>query len=298
MKKTPKKNAGKKASELITKCDKLEEPVTNSCLASDQRSSGDQSKEAVAICDQLDNEVEIIPIEEIDIAKLIVVVRSQQVLIDRDLAMLYHVETKVLNQKVKRNIARFPERYRFQLTKDEMQELVTNCDRFKSLKHSTSPSYAFTEQGLSMLSAVLSSQKAVDTSIRIMDAFVGMRRYLSSNAHIFQRLDHLEMQQLENKKWKEQTDEKIDLILDKMDANSPKLLTEQIFATGCVWDAWAYVSDLVRSAKQRIVLIDNFVDDRVLSLLDKRGDGVEAIELLHKKRYADSIIGALISHLC
>ena len=298
MKKTPKKNAGKKASELITKCDKLEEPVTNSCLASDQRSSGDQSKEAVAICDQLDNEVEIIPIEEIDIAKLIVVVRSQQVLIDRDLAMLYHVETKVLNQKVKRNIARFPERYRFQLTKDEMQELVTNCDRFKSLKHSTSPSYAFTEQGLSMLSAVLSSQKAVDTSIRIMDAFVGMRRYLSSNAHIFQRLDHLEMQQLENKKWKEQTDEKIDLILDKMDANSPKLLTEQIFATGCVWDAWAYVSDLVRSAKQHIVLIDNFVDDRVLSLLDKRGDGVEAIELLHKKRYADSIIGALISHLC
>ena len=298
MEKTPKKIAGKKASELITKCDKLEEPVTNSCLASDQRSSGDQSKEAVAICDQLDNEVEIIPIEEIDIAKLIVVVRSQQVLIDRDLAMLYHVETKVLNQKVKRNIARFPERYRFQLTKDEMQELVTNCDRFKSLKHSTSPSYAFTEQGLSMLSAVLSSQKTVDTSIRIMDAFVGMRRYLSSNAHIFQRLDHLEMQQLENKKWKEQTDEKIDLILDKMDANSPKLLTEQIFATGCVWDAWAYVSDLVRSAKQRIVLIDNFVDDRVLSLLDKRGDGVEAIELLHKKRYADSIIGALISHLC
>ena len=157
-----------------------------------------------------------------------------------------------------------------------MRELVTNCDRFKSLKHSTSPSYAFTEQGLSMLSAVLSSQKAVDTSIRIMDAFVGMRRYLSSNAHIFQRLDNLEMQQLENKKWKEQTDEKIDLILDKMDANSPKLLTEQIFATGCVWDAWAYVSDLVRSAKQRIVLIDNFVDDRVLSLLDKRGDEVEA----------------------
>ena len=110
MKETPKKNAGKKASEVITKCDKLEEPV--------------------AICDQLNNEVEIISIEEIDIAKLIVVVRGLQVLIDRDLAMLYHVETKVLNQKVKRNIARFPERYRFQLTKDEMQELVTICDQF------------------------------------------------------------------------------------------------------------------------------------------------------------------------
>ena len=232
MKKTPKNDAGKKASEPVTKCD--------------------QSKKVVAICDQLNNEVEIMPIEEIDIAKLIVVVRDRQVLIDRDLAMLYGVETKHLNERVKRNVARFPES-----------------------------------------SAVLASQTAVDTSIRIMDAFVGMRRYLSTNAHIFQRLDHLEMQQLENKKWKEQTDEKIDLILDKMDANSPKLLTEQIFATGCVWDAWSYVSDLVRSAKQRIVLIDNFVDDRVLSLLDKRGDGVEA--MIHS-RYSESFLTDLQKH--
>ena len=273
MEKTPKKNAGKKASEPVTKCD--------------------QSNKVVAICDQLNNEVEIMPIEKIDIAKLIVVIRDQQVLIDRDLAMLYGVETKHLNERVKRNVARFPERFRFQLTRQEMKELVAKYDRFKKLRHSTSLSYAFTEQGISMLSAVLASQAAVDTSIRIMDAFVGMRRYLSTNAHIFQRLDHLEMQQLENKKWKEQTDEKIDLILDKMDANSPKLLTEQIFATGCVWDAWAYVSDLVRSAKQRIVLIDNFVDDRVLSLLDKRGDGVEA--MIHS-RYSESFLTDLQKH--
>ena len=273
MEKTPKNDAGKKASEPVTKCD--------------------QSNKVVAICNQLNNEVEIMPIEKIDIAKLIVVIRDQQVLIDRDLAMLYGVETKHLNERVKRNVARFPERFRFQLTRQEMKELVAKYDRFKKLRHSTSLSYAFTEQGISMLSAVLASQTAVDTSIRIMDAFVGMRRYLSSNAHIFQRLDHLEMQQLENKKWKEQTDEKIDLILDKMDANSPKLLTEQIFATGCVWDAWAYVSDLVRSAKQRIVLIDNFVDDRVLSLLDKRSDGVEA--MIHS-RYSESFLTDLQKH--
>ena len=185
MEKPPKKNAGKKASEPVTKCD--------------------QSNKVVAICDQLKNEVEIMPIEKIDIAKLIVVIRDQQVLIDRDLAMLYGVETKHLNERVKRNVARFPERFRFQLTRQEMKELVAKYDRFKKLRHSTSLSYAFTEQGISMLSAVLASQTAVDTSIRIMDAFVGMRRYLSSNAHIFQRLDHLEMQQLENKKWKEQT---------------------------------------------------------------------------------------------
>ncbi len=228
-----KKNIKKKADQ--------EEPITN-C---------DQSKELVANNDQLDDVVEITPEEEIDIAKLIVVIRGQQVLIDRDIAMLYKVETRTLNQKVKRNVARFPERFRFQLTKQELQELITNCDRFETMKHVPSPPYAFTEQGISMLSAVVTSQKAVDTSIRIMDAFVGMRRYLSANAHIFQRLDRVERQQLENKQWMEQTDDKINLLMNKMDANSPKLLTEEIFGTGCVWDAWAFVSDLVRSAKQR-----------------------------------------------
>ena len=251
------------------------EPVTN-C---------DQSKELVANHDQLVT-VEATSDEEIDIAKLIVVVRGQQVLIDRDIAMLYKVETKVLNQKVKRNVARFPERFRFQLTKQEMKELVTNCDRFESLKHSTSCPYAFTEQGISMLSAVVTSQIAVDTSIRIMDAFVGMRRYISANAYIFQRLDRVERQQIESKLWMEQTDDKINTILSKMDEQSPKLLSEQIFPTGCVWDAWAYVSELVRSAKQRIVLIDNYVDDRVLSLLDKRADNVEAT--IHS-RYHESL---------
>jgi len=242
----------------------------------------DNPNEVVANCDQLVT-VEATSGEEIDITKLIVVVRGQQVLIDRDIAMLYNVETKVLNQKVKRNVARFPKRFRFQLTKQEMQGLVTNCDRFESLKHSSSPPYAFTEQGISMLSAVVTSQKAVDTSIRIMDAFVGMRRYLSANAHIFQRLDHVERQQIESKLWMKQTDDKINTILTKMDEQSPKLLPEQIFATGCVWDAWTYVSDLIRSAKKRIILIDNFVDDRVLSLLDKRADNVDAT--IHSRYY-------------
>jgi hypothetical protein len=264
------------------------EVITNSFLESDQRSSGNHPEEVITKCDKLDNVGNVTPIDEIDITKLIVVVRDQQVLIDRDIAMLYKVETRTLNQKVKRNVARFPERFRFQLTKREMKELVTNCDRFESLKHSSSAPYAFTEQGISMLSAVVTSQKAVDTSIRIMDAFVGMRRYLAANAHIFQRLDRVERQQIESKLWMEQTDDKINTILSKMDEQSPKLLPEQIFATGCVWDAWTYVSDLVRSAKQRIVLIDNFVDDRVLSLLDKRADGVEAT--IHSRYYEPFLV--------
>ena len=109
-----------------------------------------------------------------------------------------------------------------------------------------------------------------------MNAFVAMRRFIVQNAGILMRLAHLERHQIE-------TDEKIDLILDQMEERSPKLLPEQIFQTGCVWDAWSYVSELVRSAKQRIVLIDNFVDDRVLSMLDKRADGVSAT--IHSRYY-------------
>ena len=234
-----------------------------------------KTDEPVTICDQL-NETTPLELEEVDIAKLIVIIRDQQVLIDRDLAMLYGVNTKRLNQQVKRNISRFPERFRFQLNKLEMEELVAKCDRFKNLKHSSSPAYAFTEQGISMLSAVLTSQTAIEQSVKIMDAFVGMRRYLVANAQIFQRLDRVEKQQLQNMQWMENTDDKINAILAKMDNNAPKILPEQIFNTGCVWDAWAYVSDLIRSSRQRIVLIDKYVDDRVLSLLDKRNDGVEA----------------------
>ena len=208
-------------------------------------------------------------LSQYDIEKLILTIRGKQVLIDRDLAMIYGVETKALNQAAKRNSARFPERYRFQLTKEEMKELVTNCDRFRTLKHSTSAPYAYTVFGVSMIPSVLTSQKAIETSIRIIDAFVAMRNFMVQNADILTRIAHIERHQID-------TDEKIDMILDKMEERSPQLLPEQIFQTGCVWDAWAYVSDLVRASKQRIILIDNYVDDRVLSMLDKRTDGVTA----------------------
>lgn len=238
----------------------------------------------VANCDHLNKEENAF--SQYDIEQLIVTVRGTQVMIDRDLALLFGIETKVLNQAAKRNISRFPERYRFQLTKDEMKELVTNCDRFNTLKHSTNPPYAFTEFGVSMLPSVLNSQRAVDTSIKIIDAFVAMRRFMIQNAGLLLRVANLERHQIE-------TDEKIDRILDKMEDNAPKLLPEQFFATGCVWDAWSYVSELVRSANQRIVLIDNYVDDRVLSLLDKRAESVEAT--IHS-RYNELFLTDLKKH--
>lgn len=142
-------------------------------------------------------------------------IRGLQVMVDRDLAELYGVETKVLNQAVKRNIERFPEAFRFQLVQHEKEELVTYCDRFKALKHSTSLPHVFTEQGVSMLSAVLKSKTAIEMSIQIINSFVKMRTFLSQNAAIFQRLDNLEQKQL-------QSDKKLEIVLDAIEERSLK----------------------------------------------------------------------------
>lgn len=186
-------------------------------------------------------------------------------MLDRDLADLYEVETKVLNQAVKRNIERFPEHFRFQLTNQEKEELVTNCDRFNMLKHSSVNPFAFTEQGVAMLSAVLKSDTAIRTSIRIIDAFVAMRNFLMNNAHIFQRMERIEMKQLK-------TDEKVDAILDRL--NEPKEIEQGIFFNGQIFDAYAFIARLIRQAKTRIAVVDNYIDDSVLVQLSKRLPGV------------------------
>ena len=198
----------------------------------------------------------------------ILTIRGQQVIIDRALASFYGVETKTLNQAVKRNLERFPLHYRFQLTKEETEEVVTNCDHLSVLKFSPNRAYAFTERGVAMLSAVLHSPKAVKVSIRIMDAFVAMRHFLISNAQVFQRLDRIELKQLE-------TDHKIEQVFEKLEEKtiSP---TQGIFFDGQIYDAYEFICGLIKSAKARIVLIDNYVDDTVLTMLDKREAGVSA----------------------
>ncbi len=229
--------------------------------------------ELVANCDQLqDNEVTVTaPIES-----RIMSIRGRQIMIDRDLAELYGVETKVLNQAVKRNMERFPERFRFQLTKKEMTELVTNCDRFNSLKHSTTRPYAFTEQGVAMLSTILRSETAIRMSIHIMDAFVAMRRFMTTNAEIFQRLSTMEYHQLEMQQHQQETDKRIDEVFRRLDEGYAKP-KQGVFYNGQIYDAYTFVSDLIKSAKKRIILIDNYVDETVLTLLDKREIGVAAI---------------------
>ena len=146
--------------------------------------------------------------------------------------------------------------------------------------------YLFTRNGIGMLSSVLRSETAADVNIRIMRAFTAIPDIVNNNMLVMQRILHIEQHQTE-------TDEKVNQIITTIEKRLPEQLPEQIFATGCIWDAWTYVSDLVRSAKQRIVLIDNFVDDRVLSLLDKRADNVEAT--IHS-RYHESFLTDLKKH--
>ncbi len=254
------------------------EPVANS----------DQSKDVITISDNQQLAVANRDHKSVDIKSMIRTIRGQQVMLDFELAMLYGVETKVLNQAVKRNINRFPEDFMFQLTKDELESLRSQIVTSNSLENQQDinwksqivtsnfakmglrrPPYAFTRNGIGMLSSVLRSETAVGVNILIMRAFTSIPQIVNQNVQMVQRIFNIEQHQME-------TDEKIELILDKIEEIAPKQLPEQIFQTGCVWDAWTYVSDLVRNAKKRIVLIDNFVDDRVLSLLDKRADGVSA----------------------
>ena len=202
--------------------------------------------------------------------------RDQQVLLDRDLARFYGVEVSQMNRQVKRNIERFPEDFMFQLTKAENDALKCQYGISKQRGGDRRLPYAFTEQGVAMLSGLLRSEVAIAANIMIMRAFVTMRRFLTMNAQIYQRLDRIEGQQLMDNQWRAETESKIETILDKLEEKTPSPTAEQIFATGCIWDAWQFVSELIRGAKVRIILIDNYVDDRVLTLLCKRKEGVSA----------------------
>jgi len=263
----------KKDIEVVTICDSQQLVGTNSFLESDPRSSGDR--------------------KNINIESLIRTIRGQKVMLDSDLAMLYGVENKRLNEQVKRNINRFPEDFMFQLETKEWNLLKsqiattkhTDNESLNNLKPQIATSSwggsrkrpnVFTRNGIGMLSSVLRSETAVEVNIRIMRAFTAIPDIVNNNVLMMQRILNIEQHQTE-------TDEKVNQIITTIEKRLPEQQPEQIFATGCVWDAWTYVSDLVRSAKQRIVLIDNFVDDRVLSLLDKRADNVEAA--IHSRYY-------------
>ena len=194
-------------------------------------------------------------------------IRGKQVMFDRDLAEMYQVEVKRLNEQVKRNIDRFPETFRFQLNSQEKHELVANCDRFESLKHSTVNPYAFTEQGVAMLSAVLRSEIAVKVSIQIMNAFVELRKLVGQET-----LQHLRLSSIENKLIEH--DQKFNKLFSALE--NSELPQRGVYFDGQVYDAYQFVSDVIKNAKSSIILIDNYIDDSVLTLLSKRKKNVTA----------------------
>lgn len=200
---------------------------------------------------------------------LIYTIRGKQVMLDSDLAKLYQVETKNLNKAVKRNIERFPQSFCFQLTEEEAENLRfqigTSSLNYGGRRYLP---YVFGEQGVAMLSAVLRSEIAVKVSIEIMNAFVEMRRLLIGNAALFSRMDKIELKQIE-------ADGKFEEIFKALE--SGKLHSDKgIFYDGQIFDAYTFVADVIRSAQRSIILIDNYVDDTVLTLLGKRGQSVSA----------------------
>lgn len=244
------------------------------------------------------------------IESLILTIRGKQVILDRDLARLYSVETRVLNQAVQRNIERFPEDFMFRLTKEEFENwksqfVISNYDEenmssqfvttynpnMSSQNVITSPQrrpasalpYAFTENGIAMLSGVLRSPIAIATNIHIMRAFNAMRHFIGSQAQVFQRLEVMERNQLalnasqaELSAQVAENNKKLEEVFRRLDDHSEKP-EKGIFYDGQIFDAYTFINDLIREAKKRIVLIDNYVDDSVLAMLDKRNKGVEAV---------------------
>jgi phage regulator Rha-like protein len=216
----------------------------------------------------------------IKVENLIFTLRGVQVMLDRDLAEMYEVETRVLNQAVKRNSNRFPEKFRFQLTDDEIEilksQIVTSNSRSQIVTLNNSGTkqgqnikylpYAFTEQGVAMLSAVLRSEKAVAVSIQIMNAFVEMRKFLSNNAGLLHRVETIESKLQLN-------DKNFEKIFTALESGKPEI-KQEIFFQGQIFDAYTFVINLIKKAQHNLLIIDNYIDLDVLQMLSHKSKGV------------------------
>ncbi|MBP5544386.1 MAG: ORF6N domain-containing protein [Kiritimatiellae bacterium] len=209
-------------------------------------------------------------------------IRGVQVMLDRDLAALYGVQTKVLNQAVKRNLARFPKEFSFLLGKDEQEELVTNCDRFASAKHSTVPMRAFSEHGVIMVASILKSDIAAIVSVRITRAFVAMRKALASVAPLLLRIETMERRQITDQA---RNEERFDIIFKAMDGGD--FPPQKVFFNGKHYDAYSFARKLVRKATKSIVLVDNYCDDITLDILSQKRGGADVTVATTQKCISD-----------
>ena len=213
------------------------------------------------------------------IKNLIYTIRGKQVMLDRDVAFLYEVETKRINEAFKRNIERFPEEFCFQLKEFEYNSLRSQIATLKNYgrgQHRKYLPYAFTEEGVAMLSAVLHSSKAINVSVNIMKAFVEMKKFISLNRQVFERLTNVEYKLLEH-------DNKFNQIFNELQKDEKEEFKQKIFFKGQIWDSYELIIDIIKQAKNKIVIIDNYIDDSVLKMLQKKNKNVEVIIFTSQK---------------
>ena len=212
-----------------------------------------------------------------EIKNLIYTIRGKQVMLDSDVAQLFNYETKDLNRNVRNNIKRFPEYYCFQLTEEEYKSL--RCKNFTLNKngrgqHRKYIPYAFTEYGITMLAGLLKSEVAVNVSIKIVNTFIEMRKFLSSNGQLFERLTNVEYKLLEH-------DKKFDKVFDQL--QHEENIKQKIFFEGQIYDAYSLIIDIIKKANKKILIIDNYIDDSILKMLTKKKNNVEVVILTYDK---------------
>ena len=224
----------------------------------------------------IDENLNITKSETENIKKLIYTIREKQVMLDSDVANLYHCETKYINRVVKRNIERFPEEFCFQLQEKEFQNLrcqfVTSSFEKQNYGGRRYLPYVFTEQGIAMLSVLLKSNIAIKVSINIMKAFIEMRKFIATNGQVFERLTTIEYKMLEH-------DKKFDIVFNELQKDEKTEFKQKIFFDGQIYDAYSLIIDIIQKAKHTILIIDNYIDTSILKMLSKKNRNVEVIIL-------------------
>ena len=226
----------------------------------------------------MNEKVDVIEYDIHNIKNLIYTIRGQQVMLDSDVAMLYHYETKYINLAVRRNKERFPESFCFQLTKEEFDNLRL---QFATLNYQTDNRrkvtrkylpYVFTEQGIAMLSGLLKNEIAIQVSINIMNAFVEMRKFIATKSNIFNLSTRMEHKFLEY-------DKKFDIVFDELQNKKESEFNQKIFFDGQIYDSYSLIIDIIKTAKNKILIIDNYIDDSILKMLAKKNKNIEVVIL-------------------
>lgn len=228
----------------------------------------------------INGELNVVKYETENIRNMIYTIRGKQVMLDSDVAMLYHYETKNVNKAMKRNIDRFPKDFCFQLEENEIENLRFQIGTSSLEKENYGGRrylpYVYTEQGIAMLSGLLKNEIAIQVSINIMRAFIEMRKFILNNGKVFERLVNIEYKMLEH-------DKKFDEVFDELQKNKETEFKQQIFFNGQIYEAYSLIIEIIRTAQEKILVIDNYIDDTILKMLAKKNKNVEVVILTSEK---------------